>query len=769
MKHDPLLFDLGARFPNIHSVPKHIAMLGNFPPRRCGLATYTHDSWLALRVLPRAPQVDVYAMDDGQVDDYDTTPSMLIPQDDIDSYVRAAEAINASGAEMLWIQHEFGIFGGEAGKHLLALTNCLSIPFVVTLHTILEKPNTAQRRVMEQLVARAAGIVAMTEKGREILAGGYDIEPDRLHVVPHGVPDRILEDPSAAKTRVGVDQRPVALTFGLLSPDKGIMDMIAALPAIRKRCPDIHYIVLGATHPHLKALGGETYRESLITRAAELGVSGNVSFVDRFVEIEELLDWIAAADVYVTPYLNPAQSVSGTLSYAVALGKPVVSTPYAHAAELLANENGRLVEFASPSELAEAVSDLLCDDIERQALSRRAYAMGRRMIWERNAEAMMAIMAQGLERSRQPEHGVARLHVRPSVKLAPVERMTDGTGMLQHSVCGIADRDHGYCIDDNARALMLMAIADDLNVDQRLSFAAVYASFVQHAWNAKAGLFRNFMAFDRNWLEEVGSEDSNGRTLWSLGVAARHLPSAAMRNWALKQFDLCLTPLDRLTAPRARAFLMLGAAEVLAVSPDHKEARRVLHRDAELLTALLARSRRPDWTWFEIMLSYDNTRLPEALIRAGLVLDNPEFVEHGLETLEWIAGQTRGHGGDFRPVGTDSFGVSHAPPALFDQQPLEAWAMIDACIAAYEASGSDNWFHYAKSAHGWFLGENVLGRPLIDPVSGECHDGLTPVGVNLNHGAESILSWQMAHRRFKSLEETVLQPLNSVREAVEAA
>jgi glycosyltransferase involved in cell wall biosynthesis len=744
-------------------------MLGNFPPRRCGLATYTHDSWMALRVLPDAPQVDVYAMDDGQVDGYDTTPSMLIPQNDIESYAKAAEAINASGAEMLWIQHEFGIFGGEAGGHLLTLVNRLSIPFVVTFHTILEKLNAAQRRVMEQLLARAAGIVAMTDKGREILAQSYDIEPGRIHVVPHGVPDRALEDPSAAKARVGLDQRPVVLTFGLLSPDKGIMHMIAALPAIRQRCPDIHYIVLGATHPHLKALGGEAYRESLIARAAELGVSGNVSFIDRFVELDELLDWISAADVYVTPYLNPEQIVSGTLSYAVALGKPVVSTPYAHAAELLANENGRLVGFASPAELAEAVADLLCDEDDRLALAKRAYTVGRRMIWERNAEAMMAIMAEGLENSQRPAHAVARLHVRPSVKLAPVERMTDGTGMLQHSVCGIADRDHGYCIDDNARALMLMAIAEDLDVDQRLSFAAVYASFVQHAWNADAGLFRNFMAFDRNWLEEVGSEDSNGRTLWSLGVAARHMPSAAMRAWALRQFDLCLRPLDRLKAPRARSFLMLGAAEVIAVNPGHTEARRVLSEGAEMLTSLLARSRRPDWTWFEIMLSYDNTRLPEALIRAGLVLENQDYVEHGLETLEWITGQTHGPSGDFRPVGTDSFGVSHAPPALFDQQPLEAWAMIDACIAAYEASGSGNWFRHAKSAHGWFLGENVLGLPLIDPVSGECHDGLTPLGVNLNHGAESILSWQMAHRRFKSLEVMARQPLKTLAVIVEAA
>lgn len=724
----------------------HIAMIGNFPPRQCGLATYTHDSWTALLDHPDHPTVDIYAMDDGQVSGYGPVPAMLIEQGDPQAYARAAQAINASGAHLAWVQHEFGIFGGEAGSHLLSLVNRLETPFVVTFHTVLEKPDQAQRRVMDQLTAAASGLVVMTETGRQILERSYGVDPSAVTVIAHGVPDRPYEDPAAAKDRLGLDSRPLVLTFGLLSPDKGIRHMIEAMPIICGERPDTHYVVLGATHPHLIAREGERHREALVARADELGVDGNVSFVDRFVGLGELLDWLAAADIYVTPYLNPAQIVSGTLSYAVGLGKPVVSTPYSHAAELLSDGCGMLAPFGSAQALGEAVSTLLRDPEMRQAKARQAYALGRTMTWARNAEAMMLVMRGAVDRSVSAAETITRFQAPPRTRLAPILRMTDGTGMLQHSIAGIADRDHGYCIDDNARALMLMAIADDLDAPVRNHLASTFASFVQHAWNPDTRTFRNFMSYDRSWLEDEGSEDSNGRTLWALGVAARGLPLSAMRDWARRLFDQCAEHVCRLSSPRTRAFAMLGAAELLWVDPDHLSARALLADGAAMLNGLLAASRRPDWTWFEIMLSYDNTRLPEALIRAGMILGDRNLVREGLETLEWITGQTRGPGLQFRSVGTDSFGQPFAPPALFDQQPLEAWAMIDACHCAYQASRDPKWLQHATSARDWFLGANVLGKSLVDAATGECHDGLTPTGVNLNHGAESILSWQFAKR-----------------------
>ncbi len=745
MKFDPLPWPGNPTIARAVRTPSHIALLGNFPPRRCGIATYTEDSWLALKAHTPAPRVDIYAMDDGQVEGYGHDITRLIPQDDVAAYHAAADAIDASGAQILWVQHEFGIFGGESGSFVLGLVNRVKIPVAVTLHTILETPNGSQRSVLEALLDRAATVIVMAEKGREILERVYAVDPAKVSVIPHGIPDRPQGDATVSRAKLGLPERPSILTFGLLSPDKGIADMVEAMPAIRSACPDAHYVVLGATHPHLVRHAGETYRETLLARVAELGLQDNVSFVDRFVELDELTEWLTAADVYVTPYRNPAQITSGTLSYAVGLGKAVVSTPYVHATEILSDDHGMLVPFRDPAALSAAVGGLLTDGTARRLMSMRAYARGRTMTWPRNAEAVLTAMAPAL---RQRRTALAA----PILNFGPIERMTDRTGMLQHSVFGIADRDHGYCIDDNARGLLLMAVADDLPVETRIRYAETYASFVQHGWNPDTAQYRNFMAYDRRWLEDAGSEDSNGRTLWALGVTAAQAPSTPLRSWATMLYDQTIDSIAPLGSVRTRAFAMLGAAAMVDVRRD--AASETLLRDGiVMLSALLARNSRPDWAWFEIVLSYDNTRLPEALIRAGLVLGDTAAVSTGLEALDWIATHTSGHDGMFQPVGTKGFGEQRETPALFDQQPLEAWAMVDACAAAWAASGNPIWLTYAEAAHDWFLGRNTLGVPIVDPETGECGDGLTSVSVNANKGAESVIAWQMGRRAFVRLSE----------------
>ncbi len=723
--------------------PRHVALVGNFPPRRCGIATYTQDSWTALSASPWAPAVDVYAIDDGRVDGYGNEIAMLIPESDPVAYADAADAIMASGAEVAWIQHEFGIFGGDAGAYLLTLVNRLTIPVVVTLHTVLESPNPAQARVMKALLERADRVVVMAEKGREILVRCHGADPATIEVVAHGVPDRPYEPTSLAKARLGLGDRPLLLTFGLLSPDKGVEDMIEALPAVREACPALRYVVLGATHPHLA--GGPAFRDRVTARVAELGLSDNVEFVDRFVELDELLDWLAAADVYVTPYRNPAQITSGTLSYAVALGKPVVSTPFVHAAEILADGAGLLVPFGDRDALGRAVAGLLTDPFERERIGTAAYALGRTMTWDRNAAAMLREMTLA-----RADFAPARAPAPPRVQLGPIERMSDGTGMLQHSLFGVADRAHGYCIDDNARALMLMAIAEDLPRERRLALATTYASFVQSAWNVDAGRFRNFMGYARHWLESEGSVDSNGRTLWALGVAACDAPSANLQRWAADLFARALDCVPPRAYARSSAFVVLGAAAFFEAEAEPL-ARVALVEHAEWLGELVAANARPDWHWFEPALSYDNTRLPEALLVAGRVLRRADLVRHGLDTLDWLSRMTASATGEFRPVGTLSFGEPFAAPAPFDQQPLEAWAMVDACAAAFAVTGDALWIERARAARDWFLGANLIRQPLVDPATGECHDGLTPLGVNRNHGAESILAWQFAQRRFERL------------------
>ncbi|QTH20671.1 glycosyltransferase [Rhizorhabdus wittichii] len=728
---------------------RHIAVVGNALPRRCGLATFTSHVIDALRARFPALLVDHYAMDDGSGVAY-PAPVRTIAADDPAAYRLAAGLIEASGAQAIWLQHEFGIFGGEGGRHVLDLVERSTLPIVATLHTVLEHPSPAERAPFEALLRRASHLIVMAERGRRILQEVYGVAADRIAVIPHGVPDRAHADPEAAKARLGLAGRRIVMTFGLLAPDKGIDVMIEAMPAIAAAHPDCCYLVIGATHPNLVREQGEALREALTARAEALGIAGHVRFVDAFLEQQALLDRLEACDVYVTPYLNMAQITSGTLSYAIGLGKPVVSTPYLHAAEILADGHGVLVPPRDAGALAAAVSGLLRDDEARDALARRAYALGRELLWPRAVERAMGLIAAAVE--ERPRAGpLAVRPARPPLHLGALLRMTDGTGLLQHGIHGIPDRNHGYCIDDNARALILMCRIEggDRALIDRL--AATYAAFVHHGWNPERGRFRNFMGYDRRWCEEVGSEDSNGRTLWALGSAAARGADPGLRGWAAALFDEALPLAGELVSPRARAFAALGAAERLAADPGHAPSRAVLRDVVDGLMALLATARQPGWTWFEAVLAYDNARLPEALLRAGAALGDQAAIDAGLETLAWICGVQRGPGGGFRPVGTDSFHRPYASPLPYDQQPLEAQATIDACLAALAATGDGQWAECARNAHGWFTGDNDLGLSLAQAGDGGCFDGLMPHGINRNQGAESILALQLANLAMASL------------------
>lgn len=743
--------------------PAHIALIGNALPRRCGMATFTTDTFNALSARFPEMRVDLYAMDDGSGIVYPDHVSTIVASDP-GAYRAAARRIADSGARAIWLQHEYGIFGGSAGDFILTLLERVNLPVLVTLHTVLENPSTDERRVLEALARRAARLIVMAEKGREILRRVYGIGDAQILVIPHGVPDRALVDPDALKPRFGFAGRSVVLTFGLLTPGKGIEVMIEAMPRIVAARPELLYVVLGASHPNLVRHEGEAYREKLQALAAARGVADHIRFIDAFVETDELLNYLQAADVYVTPYLNRDQITSGTLSYAVAVGKPVVATPYIHATEILADDHGVIVDFSDSNAMAATVVRLLENDAERRALAERAYARGRTMLWSRLVERAAVVLGD-MER-----HTPRRL-AKPSPTqgfllpdLTAVLRMSDSTGMFQHGVYSVPDRRHGYCVDDNARALMLLARVEGLDEAARDQWMTVYAAFVQHSWNPDRGRFRNFMHFDRNWCEDFGSEDSNGRALWSLGVTARHSPIQKHADWASTLFDLTSRHAFTLQAPRARGFAMLGAAALFEAKRGHAIAREILESFGDELLILLAESRRPDWPWFEAVLAYDNARLPEALLRAGQALDRDDYRECGLQTLEWIVEQQTAPEGHFRAVGTESFGREYQPPLPFDQQPLEAQATIDACEAAFIASGDARWITEARRAYRWFLGENDLDLPLATRKDGGCFDGLMPTGLNRNQGAESILALQLAScaiSRLSKASETVAEPLGA--------
>lgn len=732
-----------------------VALIGNNPPRLCGIATFTRDVRSGLLDAFPELSINVYAMNDrGAHYVYPDEVVCSIDQDDLASYARAAHRINASGADVVCVQHEYGIFGGAAGGYLLKLLDRVTAPVVVTLHTVLEHPSPEQRAVVEALARRAAKLIVMAEKGRRILKDVHGIAEDRIAVVPHGAPDRPMGDGAAIKRRFGFEGRRVLLTFGLLSPNKGIETMIRAMPAIAARHPDALYVVLGATHPHLVAHEGEAYRERLVALADELGVAKHVQFIDGFVEQAQLLDFIAAADVYITPYLNEQQITSGTLSYAVALGKAVVSTPYWHAAELLAGGVGMLVPFGDSGAFSARIIELLDRPDTLAEMRRRAWSVGRSMTWPALARAYVAIFEEAVR--AQPARlfpGVERNTDPVPPRLGAVERLSDGVGIIQHSIFSVPDRAHGYCVDDNCRALMLMHRiegADSVRADE---LAAIYAAFVQHAWNGQRGRFRNFMAFDRRWLEDEGSEDSFGRTLWSLGDTAARARSHELRRWASHLFDQVAPHVRSLGSPRTWAFAMIAADAMLDAHPGHELSLALLREFGGRLRSLLAEKGRPGWNWFEEVLAYDNARLPEALLRAGRRLDDPAMRAEGLATLAWLDTQQSNDDGQFRAVGTDSFGRRYAPPLPFDQQPVEAWATIDAARVAIDITGDPRWDDMARKAYAWYLGANDVGLPLGSIIDGGCFDGLMSDRVNLNQGAESVLAFQFACCALREMAE----------------
>jgi glycosyltransferase involved in cell wall biosynthesis len=744
-----------------------LAFIGNSLPRRCGIATFT--THLQQAVAASRPDLDtsIVAMtDQGQVYDYPPDVCFQIEDDRIEDYARAADFLNSGRFDAVSLQHEFGIFGGTAGGDVMTLLSRLTMPIVTTLHTVLAAPTESQRDVLTQIIDVSAKVVVMSKKGRDMLRSVYRVPAEKIELIPHGIPDYPFIEPDQAKTLFGFAGKPVILTFGLLSPNKGIEVMIDAMPAILKNRPDTVYVVLGATHPNLIARHGEAYRESLMRRAEDLGIADHVVFLNRFVDQPTLLSFISMCDVYVTPYLNEAQMTSGTLSYSFGLGKAIVSTPYWHAQELLADGRGILVPFGDAVAIGAEISGLLNDDGRRHAMRARAWSVSRSMTWERTAERYLDV----LETARREQR--VRVMPRPELEApfwdseAPPEMRTeyffsmcDDTGLFQHAVHSVPDRHHGYCVDDNARALLLAGALNGEG-ERRLPevMTARFAAFVQHAWNPDTRRFRNFMGFDRRWLEDRGSEDSHGRTLWALGDCSRTDVNPSRRRWASALFAAALPTATAFTSPRAWAFTLLGLDAYHAATPkEHHSnpARKVL---ADRLMALLSFYETRDWVWFEEGLTYENARLPQALIVTGIAMGVPAYIEAGLRTLRWLITMQTAPAGCFRPVGTESFGELRQPPRPFDQQPLEATATISACSAALRASGDDIWKAHATKAFAWFLGDNDLGLPLVDVATGSCRDGLHPGRANENRGGESVVCYLLGLaevRQFARLTQRV--------------
>lgn len=744
---------------------RKIAFIGDHLPRKCGIATFTSDLLAAVAASDPSLQTFVVSVNDIQSGyDYPDVVRFEIEEQDLSSYLRAADYLNISDVDVVCLQHEFGIYGGAAGGHILAMLRELRMPVVTTLHTVLRDPKPDQRRVMEGLISLSSRVVVMAQKGKEMLQSIYCAPEEKIDLIPHGIADISFVDPTYFKDQFGVEGKVVLLTFGLLSPNKGIEYVLNAMPDVLAEFPEVVYIVLGATHPNELREHGEAYRSSLEILAKKRGIDKNVIFYNQFVDFENLKEFVVAADLYITPYLNEAQITSGTLAFTFGSGKAVVSTPYWHAAELLADERGVLVPFADSPAISIAIKDLLRDDHRRNAMRKNAYRVGREMVWSHVAKLYVdSFEASRLEVAAPSRKSLVSktLHQKPRelprMKLIHLARMTDSTGVFQHANFTVPNFAEGYCTDDNARAFILSILLGQLGDESESvrSLATISAAFLNHAFDPLTQRFHNHMSFDRRWLDEKGSEDSHGRALWALGMGVGRSPFRSFQMMSGQLFAKALPAITSFTSPRAWAFALIGIHEYLRrLSGD-----TLVNQTREILTKRLMdlydSSAQSDWHWFEAELSYDNAKLSSALILSGHATGDSVVLKRGLKSLRWLTAMQTSENGYFRPIGSNGFYRRGSTRANFDQQPVEAQATVSACLEAYRATSDLWWYEHAQRAFDWFMGWNDLGAELYTPSTGGCCDGLHVDRVNQNQGAESTLAFLISLAEMR-MEQNIL-------------
>lgn len=721
----------------------HVAFVGTYPPRRCGIATFTRDLAAGMSAAnPRVTPLAIAVTDEGGRYEYPTEVGYEIRQGTKGDYARAAELINYKDVRWLSLQHEYGIFGGDDGAYILDLLSALKMPAVVTLHTVLDRPSESQRKIVQKM-AKSARLVVMSRVAADLLARRYDIASECVHVIPHGIPDMPPRDQDVLKAGFGIAGHRMLLTFGLLGPNKGIETVIRALPAAIAACPDLVYFVVGATHPAVLRQYGEAYRTTLEREAERLGVREHVVFRDQYVTTGELCRYLQAADIFVSPYLNEAQVTSGALSYAMGAGAAVLSTPYWHARELLAEGRGRLFPFGDSAQLAQEIISLTRVPAELRSLRARGYEYMRGFTWPRIGAQYVELGATlppiVVRRSPKREPRASSL---PELRLDHLLRLTDDTGIIQHATFSVPARESGYCVDDNARALIIALHVDRLTESQDAKrLVSTYLAYL-HAAQTEAGAFRNFMRYDRSYDDQPPSEDCTGRALWALGTAAQLARDDGHRRLARQMFERGLERAREL-GPRGTALTMFGIVSFLAAHPEVTPAAELLRRLAERLCALYRQRAIGDWRWFEPTLTYDNALIPLALWRAHAVTKDPTSRAVAEESLAFLE-KTSFVDDRLTLVGNAGWHRHGGPRATADEQPLDAAAFVVAFRGAYLVTGDHHYLRRMRESFAWFLGTNRLGFSVYDPATAGCRDGLGETEPNLNQGAESTVSFLLS-------------------------
>ncbi|SMC46932.1 glycosyltransferase family 4 protein [Moheibacter sediminis] len=721
-----------------------VAIIGSYLPRKCGIATFSSD--LRQHISEDETDAWVIAMNDSETGyTYPSEVKFQIRQNIIRDYISAADFINSNQLDAVYLQHEYGIYGGEYGRFVLQLLKRINVPIFTTLHTVLDTPSNEQKEIMQEIAQHSSKVIVMSERGKKMLKEIYDVENEKIEIIGHGIHNIKKFKTKCYKKELGIEGKKVLLTFGLLSKNKGIETVIESLPKIMEKHPDTIYIVLGASHPHVVKNEGEDYRNSLIMLTNKLKLEKNIIFIDRFVSNEELFSFLQSSDIYVIPYLSKKQITSGTLVYAMGACNAMVSTPFWHAEEALTDERGIFFDFHDSEKLSAIVTDLLSDEEKLKQYQNKACEYSKQFLWENIGKQYISLIQQ-TEPQNAKFYKIPELNekspVFPELNLNHLFNLTDDTGILQHARFHIPNRNHGYCIDDNARALFLtMLLKKKLGENEKVNHICnTYLSFIDHAYNPEAGRFRNFMSYERKWLETEGSEDSQGRTVWALGAVLAHTYNSNILGHVETLFHNSINIIHHLTHPRAISYGLLGVGDYLSKHSDNKNIFELLRTQSQrLLNYFESNSENTEWPWFNDLVTYGNSRIPEAMLCSGYLLNDNKLINKGIQLLDWLIGH-QFENEYFSPVGNDGW-FSIGQKNQFDQQPLEAHGMIDACLTAAKITNHNKYNHYAKKAFDWFLGDNSHGVSLYDFSTGGCRDGLHISGINKNQGAESTISW----------------------------
>ncbi|MDN3585693.1 glycosyltransferase family 4 protein [Pedobacter aquatilis] len=745
-----------------------IAYISTYPPRECGLATFNQNlvNALALNSTYEADKSFIIAMnesDDLNEHQYPNEVKFVIRQQNQQDYLEAAKFINDSEVDACIIEHEFGIYGGNSGVFLLSLINNLKKPFITVLHTVLKEPNFMQQTIIKEIALKSAKIVVMSKKAVLFLTSIYQIPSAQIQLIEHGVPDL---EPSSDNELLHSDlfnNRKVLFTFGLISRNKGLETVIKALPSIVKKHPEVLYVILGNTHPGVVKHNGEEYRDSLKALAKNLGVENNIAFVNKFVSETELHQYLTACYLYITPYLNEAQITSGTLSYAVGAGAAVISTPYWHAQELLADNRGKLFDFKNDKQLAEIANSLLEDKDKHEQLKNNAYQYGLKLRWPEIGNVYINTLDEAIKMVRKPNRAIPPIidvDNMPALNLSHVALLTDDTGIIQHAKFGIPNLKEGYCIDDNARALILSILAYEQDKNQKaLKLMPVYLSFIQYM-QREDGNFRNFLSFNRNYLDEVGSEDSFGRTVWSLGYLICAAPNNSYREFGRELFSNAVKHFKDLKHIRSIANTIIGIGYYLKAHDGDELLINEINRLSKTLKDAYIANKDGNWHWFEDILTYDNAILPLALLNHYDVTGDLESFEIAMESIEFLNSFSF-ENGYLNPVGNAGWMKKNGKNPVYDQQALETMAMVLLYYKAFEVTKDDKYLSLMHISYEWFLGRNSLHIPLYDFETHGCADGLQFNSVNRNQGAESTLAYFISHLTVLMAAEIEFQSLSS--------